>query len=271
MDEASLKAQLVEWATQCGGPIDVPAFVEEHLHALGSLDPELRDTLFYEAVDRWIDEGWIDLDPLLRLARRLVSAEFLFKGLDEPRGDDVFRRTFSLLILDSIIQRLNTLEGAMGPHLAAIVESLERYVAEEIDLRGHVAPKGWAHAPAHAADVLASLAASPHLGRAWDERILAMVRALLLRSEQVYTHQEDRRLARAAKVIGLRRPDDFQRWIGSLQEACPASFSDMTAYARRTNLLDFLRALYFHLHAEPSGHALAGFVELQVRMLMRIR
>ena len=142
---------------------------------------------------------------------------------------------------------------------------------EEIDLRGHVAPQGWAHAPAHAADVLASLAASPHLEGAWDRRILAMVQALLLRSEQVYTHQEDRRLARVAKVIGLRRPDEVQCWASSLQEACPASFSDMTAYARRTNLLDFLRALYFHLHAEPSGHTLAGFVELQVRGLMRIR
>lgn len=271
MDDASLKAQLAEWATQCGGPADVPAFVEEHLHALGSLDPELRDTLFYEAVDAWIGEGRIALDPLLQLARRLVSAEFLFKGLGEPCGNDVFRRTFSLLLLDSIVRRLNGQEGAMGPHLAAIAEGMERYVAEEIDLRGHVTPMGWAHAPAHAADVLASLAASPHLDGTWDGRILAMVRALLLRSERVYTHQEDRRLARVGKVIGLRRPDEVECWISSLQEACPADFSDMTAYARRTNLLDLLRSLYFHLHADSSGHGLAGFVELQVRGLMRIR
>lgn len=271
MDDASLKAQLTKWSDPGGGPADVPAFVEEHLHALGSLDPELRDLLFYEVVDGWIGEGRIALDPLLRLARRLVSAEFLFKGLGEPRGNDVFRRTFSLLILDSIVRRLNALEGTVGAHLASIAEGMERYVTEEIDLRGHVAPQGWAHAPAHAADVLASLAASPHLEGAWDRRILAMVQALLLRSEQVYTHQEDRRLARVAKVIGLRRPDEVQCWASSLQEACPASFSDMTGYARRTNLLDFLRALYFHLHAEPSGHTLAGFVEIQVRGLMRIR
>jgi hypothetical protein len=270
MDEAGLKAQLAAWASHGGGPAEVFGFVDEHLDTLGSLDPELRDTLFYEAVDGWIGAGKLTPEQLLHLVRRLVSQAFLFRGIGEARGIDVFHRTFSSLILDSIVHHLNTLEGPQGTCIETIAEAVERYGKEEQDLRGYVAPCGWAHAPAHAADVLASLATSPHLPGAWDERLLALVKGWLLKSPTVYTHQEDKRLARVVRNVAAHRSIDLKPWLEGLLEACPGSFSDMEAYARRTNLLDFLRALYFHLRSEPSCQQLAEFVERQVRSLMRL-
>jgi hypothetical protein len=270
MDETALKAQLAAWVSQDGGPTDAFRFAEEHLDTLGSLDPELRDTLFYEALDGWIEAGRLTPEQLLHLVRRLVSPAFLFRGIGEPCGADVFRRTFSSLILDAIVRHLNGLEGGHTARIESVAEAMERYTMGELDLRGYVVPGGWAHAPAHAADVLASLAASPHLSGAWSERLLALVKAWLLKTPAVYTHQEDKRLARVVRNLCLHRTVDPRPWIEGLIEACPGSFSDMEAYARRTNLMNFLRALFFYLRSEPSHPQFEAFVEVQVRKLMRI-
>jgi hypothetical protein len=265
MDEAALKSLL---ADRTFVPPDAFAFVDQYLDALGSHDPELRDGLFYEAVDTWIGQGRLAVGQLSALAARLLSDGFLFKGIGEPAGPDVFRRTFSLLILASILQRLQA-EPAC-PWVPAIAGAMARYVPGEQDLRGYVSPQGWAHAPAHAADVLAALAASRHLEDAWTDRLLALTRTLLLKSREVYTHQEDRRLARVVSTLCAHRSVDPLPWLQALAEACPPSFSDMAGYARRTNLLDFLRALYFQLRLVPGREALTAEVELQVRVLMRL-
>ena len=118
--------------------------------------------------------------------------------------------------------------------------------------------------------MLAALAASRHLDDAWTDRLLAMTRTLLLKSPEVYTHQEDRRLARVVSVLCAHRTLDPSAWLQELGAACPPSFSDMAGYARRTNLLDFLRALYFQLRLVPGREALTAEVELQVRALMRL-
>ncbi|MBL8968428.1 MAG: hypothetical protein JNG85_15595, partial [Spirochaetaceae bacterium] len=88
-----------------------------------------------------------------------------------------------------------------------------------------------------------------------------------------FAHQEDKRLARvllAAHRRGGARRAGLAAWIEGRLAECPGSFSDMEAYARRTNLLNLLRALYFYLRAEADGAGLAGFVEEKVRVLMRI-
>ncbi len=105
---------------------------------------------------------------------------------------------------------------------------------------------------------------------AWGERLLLLVKEWLLKAPTVYTHQEEKRLARVVRNLCLHRTLDLRPWIEGLIEACPGSFSDMEAYARRTNLLNVLRALYFSLRVEPSCPQLADFVELQVRALMRL-
>lgn len=272
MEAILLKQKLAELASErfrLADESDAFAIIDEHLDCLGSLDPELRDSLFYEAADAWIAGGLLDQEQLSGLTARLVSEEFLFKGIGAPAGNDVFRRTFSLLLLDAIVRRMNTAGPALAKTIAA---AMERYVREECDLRGFVAPFGWAHAVAHAADVLASLLASPDLASE-DGRILAMLKELLLKSPSVYTHQEDKRLARVLACHCRRHRDrrpGLLAWKEELLKACPPSFSDMEAYARRTNLLDLWRAWYFYVHERPEDAGIAADLEADIRILMRI-
>jgi hypothetical protein len=255
-------------------PEDEGAFpiIDEHLTCLGSLDPEIRDSLFYEAVDTWISKGLLGREQLGRLTTRLISDEFLFKSIGEPAGNEVFLRTFSVLILDSIVKFSNASKNADPALLASIAAGMERYGLEERDLRGYVAPFGWAHAVAHGADVLASLMASPELD-GWDARILASTREWLCKSPNVYTHQEDKRLARVlvahCRHHGNRR-SMLLAWVEKLMQDCPTSFSNSEAYARRANLLYLLQAFFFYLHAQPEETEMASLIETDIRVLMRI-
>jgi hypothetical protein len=246
------------------------SLIADHLDCLGSLDPGLRDALFYEAADAWIERGLLSPAQLSALTARLLSPDCLFQGIGAEVGTDVFRRSFSALILDAIVRRWNSVEDPESAQLETIALGLERYASEERDLRGFVPPCGWAHAVAHAADVLASLMASGALS-GWTGRLLAATRQLLLRSDGVYTHQEDKRLARVAaahRQHHAERNDEFQAWVEDLLQACPAAFSDMAAYARHTNALGLLRALYFYLNRR--GDPMAAWLEGKIRSLMRI-
>jgi hypothetical protein len=198
--------------------------------------------------------------------------DFLFHGIGEPGGTRVFRRTFSALLLDSIVVRASAAGDPDPDLLETIAAAMERYASEERDLRGFVPPYGWAHSVAHGADVLASLMESSVL-RNWSARLLTSVQTLLCRSRGVYAHQEDKRLARVVAAHGLHHPDrrtELLAWLDGLLEACPPSFTDMERYAGRTNLLNLLRALYFYLHTGRGDAGLASHVEGLVRTLMRI-
>jgi len=251
---------------------DAYAILDQHLDCLGSLDPELRDGLFYEAADTWIGRGLLAHGQAVRLTTRLLSGGFLFRGIGNQEGTEVFRRTFTLLILDSLVRRATVEDCRDAAWVETIAFAMVRYAAEEQDLRGFVPSCGWAHAAAHAADVLASLMASPALAN-WEGRLLEAARQLLLRNPGVYTHQEDKRLARVLlshRRHHAERLDEFQAWIEGLLLTCPPAFADMEAYARRTNALDLLRALYFYLHREPQEAVTAAWVESRIRDLMRI-
>lgn len=254
------------------------SYLDRNLDLLGSLDPELRDGLFYEAAGAWLERYPFSREELQALAERLVSGDFLFRDIEDPSGDEVYRRTFSALVLDLLVRRSNGGEGMEAVDLgaeatAAVVAAMERYAAEERNLSGYDPGKGWAHSIAHAADVLASLAASPYVDRRGLERVLAAARTLLLKSQSAYAHQECGRIAKVL-VAAYRRGDPARAlvrpWIEEALEACPRAFADSAAYARWTNLLDLLRSLYFHLRAEPDGAELADFVESKVRVMMRI-
>ena len=49
--------------------------------------------------------------------------------------------------------------------IAGIHHRLTTYLEREKDVRGYADNKGWAHAPAHAADAVEDLAQSPYLER----------------------------------------------------------------------------------------------------------
>jgi hypothetical protein len=241
---------------------------------LGSTDPEVRDGTAFPALATWIERGVYD-DLLSGLGDGMVAG--LSVGLGESGTDTVFRRSFSALIVGACIERDN--EQHLLP-VGKILDWGDRvavWFLTELDTRGFVPDKGWAHAVAHGADALGALGESPHLGAAEHEAILDVLAERLLRQpvDQPLDAGEPDRMAAATMQI-LRRDtlgtDVLEPWVHRLGAAAnPFSGPvDHDPYARTAAPQDFLRALFLQLSLSPTPPAIRSDLLLVVIDALRM-
>ena len=240
-----------------GVPSDRPLddLTAELTRMLGSTDPRLRDETAYPALATWTDRGVYD-----RLLAGLGDgmAAGLTVGLGERGTDTVFRRSFSVLILGECIARDNAARGLVPP--AKVLEwgdHVATWYLRERDLRGFVTGKGWAHAVAHGADALGTLATSPHVYTPELTVVLDVIAdRILLPVDRLFTAGEPDRLALATMKV-LRRNlvplRVVEPWIARLAAAAGAqgSYDDRDPFLVGGNAQAFLRALYLQLAMGP--------------------
>src|SRR3712207_5403772 len=125
------------------------------------------------------------------------------------------------------------------------------------DLRGFVPGKGWAHAVAHGADALATLARSPHVGANELTVVLDVIAdRVLLPVDRLFANGEPDRLAAATMAV-LRRNvlpmKVIEPWIARLAATAGAraSYDDRDPYLKSGNAEAFLRALHLQLAIGP--------------------
>jgi hypothetical protein len=232
----------------------VDELTPELLALLGSTDPILRDEVAYPILDTWIHSGAYSDDRLRALLDQL--GENLTAGLGEQDTDSVFLRTFSILVINEILEEDNLRPFLSEAEVRSWLERALAYLADERDLRGYVPGKGWAHSAAHTADTLWVLSRSRYLGAPELERLLAAVaNKIVTPVAHIYLHLEDERLA-AAVSSALRRdllelpflsawldrlahPVGEKRWIETVDDPAQAA-----AYHNARN---FLRSLHIQL------------------------
>jgi hypothetical protein len=195
------------------------ALSREVLALLGSTDPELRDGVGYEAFVSWVYRDEL-LHPAELESLRLTLMSSARAGLGDAEADGVFERSFAVLDLSVLAA-----EDLKQPFLSAtefqeLLSLALDVLARERDLRGYVPGKGWAHATAHAADLLKFLARSPHLTPGDGARIVSQIAERLRTAHQVFVWGEDARLA-AALLALLARPNfesaPFNAWFVRLE------------------------------------------------------
>ncbi|KRF15326.1 hypothetical protein ASG90_11470 [Nocardioides sp. Soil797] len=211
---------------------------------LGSADPQRRDATAFRVLAAWIGRGVYD-DLLIGLGDGMVTG--LTIGLGETGTDSVFRRSWSARVLAGCLER-NLEIGVVTPDkVLEWGDRLTGWFVREADLRGTVEGKGWAHAIAHGADAIGSLARSPGLGLN-ELTVLLDVFAdrVLAPTEQHLVHGEPDRLALSTMAI-LRRDvvpigvlDPWVRRIGAGAGRPDETATDFNAQA-------FLRSLHLQL------------------------
>ncbi len=151
----------------------VASLTEDLFAQIGSTDQELRDTIGQDVFGNWLEQGRYSLDELRDLIPRLLAN--LQTGLGKSEDDSVFLRSFSSLWLANIL--IHDLHRPLleKEDVLAILEAALAYFPRELDLRGLVSKKGWAHAIAHGSDVLEGAAHSPHTAAGDHLRILACI------------------------------------------------------------------------------------------------
>ncbi|MEX0429485.1 DUF2785 domain-containing protein [Nocardioides sp. DS6] len=239
-------------ATGLAVPSDRPLdeLTAELTRMLGDPDPQLRDALAYPTLTTWIARGVYD-DLLSGLGDGMAAG--LTVDLGETDTDTVFRRSFSALVLGACIARDNSRPLVAGGKILEWGDRIATWLLRERDLRGFVPGKGWAHAMAHGADALGSLAASPHLSTPELTVVLDVVAdRILARSDTVLVHGEPDRLA-SATVAVLRRNlvplSVLEPWVNRIGAvaATPSTAAGRDPYLVTANAESFLRALYLQL------------------------
>ena len=219
---------------------------------LGDIDPRLRDGIAYPVLATWVSEGVYD-DLLQGLGDGMAAG--LLVGIGERGTDTVFRRSFSALVLAECVERDNERHVVPPDTILRWGDRAAGWLVRERDVRGYVPGKGWAHAVAHGADVLAALARSDAMGRLELTVLLDVIGDRLLTESDRLLHGEDDRLALATMEI-LRRDvlglDVVEPWLTRIAaKARPELDRDDDPYAVAGNVQPFLRALHLQLALAP--------------------
>jgi len=232
------------------------ALARELSGLLGSPDPELRDDIAFRILNVWIsgDAQFTD-DELVALLEEWQGN--LRVGIDQAGSDAVLKRSFSALCLAALAER-DLKAPFLGPQrYRALLDSALGYLASERDFRGFDARKGWVHATAHTADLLAALSRHPALKPAEQKQVFAGIARRLASSPEVFTQGEQDRLAQSVTAIVLRADFDaiaFKAWLADLRattrQAARTRPLTPAALAVVQNNTYFLQALYARLSME---------------------
>jgi hypothetical protein len=244
------------------------AILQEMLENIGSPDPVLRDDLIYETFATWIESDKLTPGELKQLMDTCLDDSHVFYKIGESGADSVFTRTFSLLVIALIIDAHRRRKFLTTADLREVETKMIRYMAEEKDVRGFVDQKGWAHSPAHAADVLGQLARCDELKNPEDMlEILNAIRRKVVINNYLYINKEDERMARAAVHVLNRTILDQQAidgWLNSFIDIRKIDSHPEDDYLR-VNVKMFLRSLYFQLLQHGDIRQATGAVEIVVQ------
>ncbi|WP_226681433.1 DUF2785 domain-containing protein [Sutcliffiella horikoshii] len=173
--------------------------IDSMMKHIGTTDPTLRDDLIYTTFAKLINGGIIPQCKLLKMLEICLDEEHLFYKIGEEKGDSVFTRSFSSLVVALILANDDgTLLDAKK--VQEIKIAIFVYLDKEQDTRGFVKDKGWAHSIAHGADMLSALVSHEHFHISLLSDVLKAIETCLLK-DVVYQDEEDERLIFAIEAL----------------------------------------------------------------------
>ena len=228
---------------------------------LGAPDPELRDDLAYSTLAIWITRqkkfSSEDLATLLEEWQGNLRA-----GIGETGTDSILKRSFSALCLSSLAER-DLKEPFLGERrFRTLLNAALAYLGDERDLRGFEAKKGWIHATAHTADLLAALAENKFFTKQDQERVLKAITQRLATASDIFAYGEQDRLANVAAAVASRGDFDsegWSSWVAQMDKEDRVVWNEsppkMQPLARFENDSYFLRATATQISLRPATDA----------------
>lgn len=240
---------------------------------LASPDPELRDDLAYSILDVWIVyRNYLSPPELISLLESWQSN--LRSGVGESSTDSVLKRSFSALCLATLAERELKSPFLGEARFRDLLENALNYLKDERDLRGFDPVKGWIHATAHTADLLAFLAANSLLTVEDQSRILRAVSERLSSADQIFAYGEQDRLANVVATIVGRKDFDapaFHQWLTNLNEVDRKVWNDTPPndflLKRYQNNSYMLQALAARLYMQPKTAVVTSALDEVTRLL----
>jgi hypothetical protein len=220
---------------------------------LKSSDPELRDDLAYSILAEWIlHKDVFSKDELLALEE--VWQGNLNAGIRESETDSVLGRSFSALCLAAIAEKELKSPFLGEERYRKLLAAAESYLKEERDLRGFDPVKGWIHATAHTADLLAGLVQHRLFTKQDQAAVLGAIWWKLEGADLVFAYGEQDRLANALAAMAERTDFDlvgFREWLAEMNRSDRTVWKDnppkLEGLQRFENDSYFLNAFVAHI------------------------
>lgn len=215
---------------------------------IGSIDPELRDLLINRVICRWI-KAVLTEEQLIELLNLNLDDNHLFYNIGKLEDDSVFMRTFCALNIAEILYVHRNKNFLSDDVVKSVKERLIQYYLKEIDLRGHVAEKGWADSTSHGADALAELALCPSINAKDLTDILDSIKRKVFIGSYTYIDFEDERITTVVMNVISRNIlpySELINWIKDFKNI-PKSGQHPINFPAMMNTRNFLRSLYFRL------------------------
>ena len=242
---------------------------------LGSPDPELRDDLAYSMLAVWITrQKKLSAEELVTLLEEWQAN--LRVRIGETGTDSIFKRSFSALCLSALAER-DLKDSFLGEQrFRTLLNAALTYLGDERDLRGFDAKKGWIHATAHTADLLAALAQNKFFTKQDQERVLKAITHRLETANEIFAYGEQDRLANVAAVIVSRADFDLEgwsSWVAQMDKEDRVVWNEsppkMQSLARFENDSYFLSATAAQIPLRPATRASAEAQKAVLELLRR--
>ncbi|SFA85415.1 MULTISPECIES: DUF2785 domain-containing protein [unclassified Bacillus (in: firmicutes)] len=262
----SLKEDLLKLDLSDENFLELDSLLRRMVDQIGSPDSELRDKLIYGTFCKLINDGYLTESQLSNLLVTLLDDQHLFFKIGEKDTDSVFTRSFSASVIALILYKDREQQSLSDILIKQAIESGLTYLQNEVDTRGHVEGKGWAHAVAHGADLLDEAIRHPLFHMDMAEKSLRTIEKCLTNG-QAYFNEEDERLItpiEALLEIGLN-DSLLSNWlIGislKLAEIRKEEGFSIFYFRKKTTFNSFIKTLYFRLKYRNIGTEIRGTIE----------
>jgi hypothetical protein len=240
------------------------------LDNIGDTDSELRDELILSILSKWIIDGILSTNEVYQLFTTMLDGDYILKGLGDM-NDSVFCRTFSVELLASIIYRHRQEHFISRSDIEKALNTVLKFYNEDMDVRGYVNGKGWAHGAAHGADALDEFARCDEIGQEGLRKILNAIYNKVNVKQYGYIHFEDERMVTAVKAILERNiipAKEVEAWIrGFIKMAKTGVHQEDQVIEFNVN--SFLKSLYFRLIDRPEYEQLTNVVKEVLKQINR--
>lgn len=224
-------------------------FLLNNLDLLGNTDAEIRDDLAYIIFATWIEEGRIDTKVLKKVLHILLSDSFLFYKLESSDISFAVKRSFSVLILASIMEYDNDISFLDSSEIEIIFSKISEYILKEPIQDGYVNTIGWIHAAAHTADLLFQLMISKKTTTVIQCEISSLIVKIIHNTRQVFAYKEEVRLCRAIVNNCKSLSDEFVMQHFESVFSYNKSGDFLSDYVIGRNTLLYAESFYFFVKA----------------------
>lgn len=243
------------------------------LENVGTPDSELRDEIIYRLLVKLLSGNHVTTAQMKHATEELIGDRYLFVSIGERDTNSVFTRSFSALWLTGLLW-VDKEQPYLEPELRDFaMERCANYLYKENDTRGFT-ENGWAHAIAHGADLYMMIASHPSVEKRLIPLILGSVSSCFYKGS-VYKDDEDERLVAIISVLVAEGyPEDvLLEWVEQIfdrmdREVQLHGQSHSFLHAR-TNILQFMKTLYFALTKSQSAPKLRSGVSYFIQKWQR--